>query len=179
MEHKLGLEIIPTSNAQILKVVDASIYSDELPFVCPKLLVTAPGFQFSAEIIPAQNFNLTLTACDLGIQTAQCDSKHFDISDGVYALKYSVSPNEYVFVEYNHLRLTKISNRIRGIYCELEIGALQPTAKTQQKLDKINEVENYLKAAQSSIEMCRDYKKGIELYNYAQKLLDRIDCKNC
>lgn len=180
MEHKLGLNVITTNNQEVLHLLDESIYDADIPYVCPRIHITSPGFQYSAEIIPeAQNFNLVLTACDLEIQTTQCDSVHQLLPDGVYAIKYSVSPNEYVFVEVNHLRLTKMMNRIADIYCELEMTAGEINAKTKDKLVKLNELENYLKSATYSIEVCGDLKKGKDLYAYAQKLIDKIDCKHC
>lgn len=179
MEHSLGITVIETNNPQVLHLIDESIYNEDVPYVCPRIHITVPGFQTSSETVPTQNFNLVLTACNLEIQTTRCDSQFFEIPDGVYAIRYSVSPNEYVFTEINHLRLTKTNNRIAKIYCSLEPWYADLPKKQEDKLKKLNEVENLLKAAVASIEVCKDFKKGTELYNYALKKLDKIDCKHC
>lgn len=179
MEHNLGLEIIDTNNEKVLKIIDGSIYAEDVPIVCPKLEITAPGFQFSSTREVTRDFNLSLTACNLEIQVSNCDSRLNDLPDGLYAIKYKITPYEYVYVEINHLRLTKVHNRIEKLYCDLGIPTSDIPKKKKEKLDKINEVENYLKAAKSSVESCQNSKYGMELYNYALKLLDRIDCKNC
>lgn len=179
MEHKLGIEIVETKNEKILRLIDASIYVGGVPVVCPKIYITAPGFQFSSVHEVDENFNMILTACDLEIQSGNCDSQQNNLPDGVYAIKYTVSPHEYLFTEVNHLRLSQTYNRIEKLYCNLGMPTSDLTGRTKEKLSKINEVENYLKASKASIETCQNTKYGTELYKYAIKLLDRIDCKNC
>lgn len=180
--HRLGLDIYETSNEGILKISDISIYDTILPVVCPQLLITSPGFQFSASIDQSRligGFNLVLTACDLELQTQACDSRFDTIPDGIYAIRYSVSPSEYVFVEYNHLRLTKEFNRLNKVYCSLDADTCQLDKVKSDKLSKILEVESYLKSARASVEICNKPERGMKQYEYAKKLLDKLDCKHC
>jgi hypothetical protein len=37
----------------------------------------------------------------------------------------------------------------------------------------------YLEAAKAKVEFCHEAQKGMTLYNYAIKLLNKIDCVNC
>jgi hypothetical protein len=122
---------------------------------------------------------LNLTACDLGIQNAGCGTSYNDLPDGIYIIKYSVSPNEYVYVEYNHLRETKALNKVESVYCDLDLGTCDPPMQIKQKLEKIQFIQQYLKAAKAYVEYCRQPKKGMELYNYAVKLLDKLTCSSC
>jgi len=179
IEHKLGFQVLDTNNPLVFNLLDESVYTSEMPYICPEILITAPGFQFSSRHVPTQNFNLTLTACNLEIQVRNCDAEMNTIPDGIYAIKYSVSPAEYVFVEKNHLRQTIVKNRIGKIYGQLDLPTSQLPEVKKTKLVKLNEVENYLKAARECVEIKGDSKRGMELFNYALKLLDRIDCKHC
>jgi hypothetical protein len=37
----------------------------------------------------------------------------------------------------------------------------------------------YLEAAKAKVEFCHDPQKGMTLYNYALKMLNKLDCVNC
>jgi hypothetical protein len=105
--HVLSLEVPTVMNTCILSIFDTSVYSDLIPVNCPTLQITVPGFSYSTELTVTPNFNQAITACDLKLQTQNCGTSYTDIPDGIYIIKYSVSPNDIVFVEYNHLRITK------------------------------------------------------------------------
>lgn len=180
--HVLSLEAPDTLNGCILRVVDTSIYQKMMPIKCLLLQVTMPGFnrpaQFTeADILPG--FNLNLTACDLGVQIAGCGSTYNDLPDGIYILKYSVSPNDIVYVEYNHLRITKALKRISGILCELDLGTCDPPEIISKKKEQLDWIRFYLDAAKAKVEVCHEPKKGMELYTYAMKLLAKMDCRTC
>lgn len=180
--HILSLEVPDTLNSSILTIIDTSVYSDLNSVVCPYLQVTPPGYSqpinFEAPEI-APGFTVHLTACDLGMQTVQCGTTFYDIPDGIYIIRYSVSPNEIVYVEYNHLRITKALNLVQKIYCDLDLGTCDPPVAIKQKLEKLTLIEQYLKAAKAKVEYCHEPNKGMELYRYAMKLLDKLNCKNC
>ena len=178
--HVLSLEVPDVYNACIIKLFDTSVYADNMPVVCPILDVTVPGFNYASEISVTPGFNLSLTACDLGIQTTGCDtSSYANLPDGIYIIKYSVSPNEFVYVEYNHLRTTQALIRWNKAMCNLDLAACEPTAKVQQKLEKLRMIRMYLDAAKAKVEFCHEPQKGMTLYNYAIKLLNKFDCKTC
>lgn len=180
--HVLSLESPDTLNACILRVIDTSIYDKMIPIKCLLLEVTLPGFtrpvQFTeANILPG--FSLNLTACDLEIQTSSCGTSFVDLPDGIYILKYSVSPNEIVYVEYNHLRITKALKRIQSILCDLDIGTCEPPTTIMTKINQLTLIRTYLDAAKAKVEFCHEPEQGMELYRYAVKLLGKIDCKTC
>jgi hypothetical protein len=181
-QHVLSLEAPDTMNKCILRLVDTSVYADALPVSCPLLQVTVPGFtrpvNFDSSIIQP-GFMVNLTACDLQIQTLGCGTKYADLPDGIYIIKYSVSPNDTVYVEYNHLRITKALWQYRKIMCDLDLGTCDPSVEIKNKLNKLRLIKSYLEAAKAKVEFCHDPKKGMELYNYALKLLNKMECKSC
>jgi hypothetical protein len=61
----------------------------------------------------------------------------------------------------------------------LELAACEPSAKIKKKLDKLIEIKSYLDAAKAKVEYCHEPDKGMTLYNYAIKLLDKLECKTC
>ena len=177
--HVLSLEVPTVMNACILSINDTSIYSNLVPVTCETLNVTVPGFSHSVQIDVTAGFNQILTACDLQLQTAGCGQSYANIPDGIYIIKYSVSPNDLVYVEYNHLRTTQALIRWNKAMCNLDLAACEPSEKVQEKLNKLRMIRMYLDAAKAKVEFCHEPQKGMTLYNYAIKLLNKFDCKTC
>ena len=177
--HVLSLEVPTVMNTCILTVMDTSQYTDLIPVVCEQLNITVPGFQYSVQLDVSAGFIQNITACDLNLQTENCGTEYVDIPDGIYIIKYSVSPNDVVYVEYNHMRITKALNRYYNILCRLDVADCDPPLKIKQKLEQLNLIKMYLEAAKSKVEFCHEPQKGMTLYNYAWKLLNKMDCINC
>lgn len=181
MRHVLSFEAPKTMNCSILRLIDTSVYSPDVPIECPILNITLPGFNHSVELGEdqiASGFSLILTACNLEVQTEGCGTTYSALPDGVYVLKYSVSPNDQVYVEYNHLRTTKLRIRYQKILCELDIANCEPSSAVEKKMDLLKQIDMYIQAAEAKVETCLDPKKGMQLYTYAKDLLAKFDCKN-
>ena len=84
-----------------------------------------------------------------------------------------------MYVEYNHMRITKALNRYYNILCRLDVSDCDPPFKIKQRLQELNFIKMYLEAAKSKVEFCHEPQKGMSLYNYALKLLNKMDCVNC
>ena len=177
-QHFLSVEAPDTMNSCVLKLVDTSVYSPAVPYDCPILEITLPGFNYAIQFDGIEkNFILNLSACDLDIQTVDCGTSLQNLPDGIYIIKYSVAPNNLVYVEYNHLRITKALTCYKEVLCELDIAACEPTAEIDKKMRDLAKIKSYLEAAKAKVEFCHEPKKGMELYNYAMKLLSKFDCK--
>ena len=177
--HILSLEVPTVMNPCILKIFDTSVYTPLLPVTCPTLNITVPGFGYSVQLDTTQDFVETITACDLQLQTTDCGTVTVDIPDGVYIIKYSVSPNDTVYVEYNHMRITQALNKYYNILCDVDAAACDPPFKIKQKLEELRLIFMYLQAAKGKVEFCHEPQKGMSLYNYALKLLNKMTCTNC
>jgi len=181
-KHTLSLEAPDTRNTKIFRVLDTSVYSDDIPVDCPILNITLPGFTYSAELGQddiSSGFALNLTACDLELQTEGCGTTLSKFPDGVYVIKYSVSPNDIIYVEYNHLRVTDLLNLYSAILCELDIADCEPSVETSKKLKELGVIKTYIDAAKAKVEICHEAKKGMQLYTYAKNLLSKFDCSGC
>jgi hypothetical protein len=178
--HVLSLEVPDVMNTCIIKIFDTSIYATGMPVVCPKVDITVPGFVYASEIAVTPGFNLTITACDLGLQTTGCDTSNYaNLPDGIYIIKYSVSPNEYVYAEYNYLRITQAMIKYQKVLCEIDVADCEPPANIKEKLNKLTMIKQYLEAAKNKVEICHEPDKGMRLYKYAMKLLNKMNCTNC
>jgi hypothetical protein len=180
--HILSLEVPDTLNSCQLRIIDTSLYASDFEVKCPLLEVTLPGFHYPVQIAEPNidlGFSLNLTACDLEIQNLGCGTDFNPLPDGIYVIRYSVSPNKVVYVEYNHLRMTQALNCYKEQFCELDIAACEPDAKTSKKMKELKKIRMYLESAKAKVEICHEPNKGMELYRYALKLLNKLECRTC
>lgn len=187
IKHQLSLEIPDTNNVSIFRVSDTSIYSEDIQVKCGTLHITSPGFIDPVTIDVLPNFNLVLNACTLGLINTGCDSDSPALPDGIYHIRYSVSPNDKVYVEYNFLRVTQTLNIYYNELCKIELAACEPSVEIKARLNELRLIKSYIDAAKAKVEECHDSGKGMELLVYAKKRLDRFitgcrtspGCRNC
>jgi len=183
-KHQLSLEIPDTNNCRVFRVNDTSIYDSHLSIDCPKLEITSPGFNEPVVIDvvignPVTNFSYILNACTLGIQDSGCGSVSEIIPDGIYTIRYSVSPNDKVYVEYHYLRTCQTMNKYFNYLCKLEMAACEPEADVKEQLEELRMIKSFIEAAKSKVEQCDDLQEGMELLMYAQSRLQKYGTSGC
>jgi len=177
MKNLLSLDIPDTTNSCVIRIADTSIYGEMIPASCLQLDITPPGFTTAysyTNLTPG--FVVNLTACDILLQTANCDTIKNPIVDGVYVVRYSVSPNDKVYVEYNHLRTTAILKKFEKLLCCLDVEACAPQGLLKERLREVQELYTMLKAAKSAVEFCHQPSRGMAIYHYVDGKLDKLLC---
>ena len=98
-QHVLSLEVPETMNPCLFLIMDTSVYNPDVDIKCPILEITLPGFsrpvQFGDDKI-TPGVNDTFTACDFEIQIECFGTTFNNLPDGIWIVKYSVSPNDQV-----------------------------------------------------------------------------------
>ena len=180
-KHQLSLELPDTNNVKILRVTDTSLYSDSLEVKCGALQIISPGFNVPVTIETLPNFHLVLNACTLSMISTGCSEDAPAIPDGIYVIKYSVSPNDKVYVEYNYLRVTQTLNLYNNILGNLELGGCEPGSDLMAKLQELNLIKSFIDAAKVNVEDVHEPNRGMELLLYAKKRLDKLlsGCPHC
>ena len=169
-KHILSLEIPTVSNCGLLCIKDTSQYSSELAVDCEELLITLPGFSVPVLIKVNKGFDMCLTACILALQKIECGTVQQDIPDGIYVIRYSVSPNLKVYVEYNHLRVTALLTSYYKVLCQLNVQACQPESQKQALLSEMSFIKTIIDAAVANAEYCQSSAQAMQLYNYAKQI---------
>ena len=175
-KHILSLEVPTVANCEILSIRDTSQYSDIIAKDCPEILITVPGFNNPALIEVVPGFDLNLAGCDLKIQTTNCGEENIALPDGVYVIRYSLSPNDETFVEYNHLRTTAILNLYYEVLCGLNLSDCEPSSDKEDLIREVNYLRILIDSAKAQVEYCLNPSKGMSMYNYALKRLRKILC---
>lgn len=176
-KHQLSLELPDTNNIKVMRLFDTSFYAEGLTADCGTLLITSPGYNLPVSISVLPHFNLVLNACTLGLQRAGCGSHSEVIPDGIYKINYSVSPNNNVFVEYQHLRVTQTLNKYYNLLAQLEMSGCEPDADVKEHLNELRLIKSFIDAAKAKVEYSHDLEAGMELLLYAQKRLNKYAAK--
>jgi hypothetical protein len=179
MKHQLYLEFPETNNTKILRIQDTSVYADALPIKCGTLSITSPGFAVPVQIEVDPQFDGIYNACQLAIINSDCSDSMPCLPDGLYVINYSVSPNDKVYVEYHHLRMSKTMNEYYQELCELEISGCEPSAEIKEKLKDLRLIKSLFDAAKAKVEYCDDSATGMDIFHYAQKLLNKYKSLGC
>lgn len=178
MKHILSLEIPQTYNPKLLLIQDTSQYATSPKVDCGRLEIAVPGYNIPVIIQENKNFNLALTACDLNIQLTDCSTYQADLPDGVYVIRYAVSPLDKVYVEYNHLRVTAILNSYYQLFSQIRLEPCSPGDEVTAKLKELTLIRNFIEAAKAKVEWAQEAEAGMALYNYANYRLGKL-AKQC
>lgn len=179
----LSLNIPDIMTDCVFRIEDTSLYEPLMPYICPTVQVLVPGYKdcvtFNDTTVPTvgKNFIFNLSACDLEIQKSQCGSEFNSLPDGIYVIKYALSPFEKMYVEYNHLRVTGLKKKLKAEFCKLKLSACEPIPETKSKFDELMQITAYIEAAKAKAEFCLDADQAMVLYNYANKLMSQYSCK--
>lgn len=177
-KHVLALDVPPVYNEGVLVIDDISIYDPLLGINCPTLQITYPGALEPVAITVVPGFREKLNACMIGLLTSvQCSDQCPCIPDGIYNIQYSVQPNDKVFVEYNHLRVTRTVNKWMQMLCNLDLQCCVPDATMSQTLNDMYIIRGYISTAVASVQNCHKNQDGINLLAFANSLLDKMSRK--
>jgi hypothetical protein len=75
--------------------------------------------------------------------------------------------------------MTCALNQYEKILCNISISDCDPPAKVKERLKQLHMIKMFLEAAEAKVETCHENQEGMTLFNYAVKLLNKLDCKNC
>ena len=181
-KHQLFLDFPENTNEGILRIEDSSIYSSVIPYNCPTLEITPPGYTSPTVITGlSQYFRLFLNACTLGIIQTGCNSTCPILPDGIYHIRYSVSPNDKVFVEYNMMRIVTIVNRWYKTLCWINNTPCDPLNDQLVLIRELQLIYNQILTAKHLVEDKHQYEDGVQMYRLALRKLDDISqgCHSC
>ena len=169
----------PTSNPGVFLIDDISVYDSILPVSCLNLQILPPGFNVPSVLDGiSQGFRLVLNACTIGIlPPVNCSTSCPCLPDGVYHIRYSVSPNDSVFVEYDILRTTEAVNRLNTILCNANIKCCTPDQETQYLFNQTENIRNFLLTAQLLVENQHQIADGVSMYRFAVSLIEKMEAR--
>lgn len=116
--HDLYLDIQDTLNVNTIRVLDDSIYFQDAPFENAIIEITPPTYTCPTLALRVQKgFNIIFNSSNLRI--VPVGATRSPLPDGKYVIKYSVSPNQSVFVEYIYFRNLRQIDSYKSILSDL------------------------------------------------------------
>ncbi len=178
MISNLEVSIVPTNNCKILKVVDNSIYNPNILVENAILEVTLPGYTCPVIFNVTPGFVLLLNSSSLNIAPASNYAALLPLPEGIYNIKYSIRPNNQLFIEYDYLRNCQQFQRYIVACCAFFDKKCTFCDNDVIKLRKdLNWIKELIDAAKFKVEDCGECGEGLELYNEANTLLLKVN--NC
>jgi len=178
MISQLDIYIEKILNPKLLIVKDASWYNPDIAVTNAKLDLQYPNSLDYVNIPVGKNFTYVINSNTIGLTNVTRTDALSELPDGLWTIKYSICPNDELFVEYTFLRNVKQLIKFHNLYCQIEIEKCNKKNYLED-LKTIRSIKDIIDAAQYMADDCGKYEKAIELYDYADGLLSEFtkDCK--
>ena len=119
MVSQLNLNF-PKTTGKIFILQDRSIYNPKAEIKNCEIEIIRPGYNKANLYKVNPFFNLILNSNLLNITNVKKEEDLVDIPDGIYNIKYSICPNEQLFVEYNYFRISNIYLKYIDKFCAID-----------------------------------------------------------
>jgi hypothetical protein len=170
MISRLSFDIIDTHDFKTLGIVDTSWYNPLITIETPTIEILPPGYVnavspfFMVKALNVYNSN------GVGITKASCEEELVDLPDGLWKVKYSICPNDKLFIEKFFLRTDKLRCRYNQAFLTLDLK--NECEYREDKMKKLNEIELYIKGAIAAAND-QNAKDAHDFYQKADKLLSK------
>ena len=178
--RNLNINISESFDLRTMIVEDRSDY-DGYAVLNPIIEIKAPGTNCYIPFYPAVGWCSKILNCsNLKICCVNCPTKLSDLPDGVYQIKYSVDPNIYTIVEFNHFRTSSLSKKLVETVCSFFSKKCDyKQTEYYELLDRLMEIKFTIEAAKWKVEECLESQEGLDLYEKAKLLLNEFTTTRC
>jgi hypothetical protein len=169
MISRLNFDITDTHDFKTLGIVDTSWYNPDIIVETPTIEILPPGYTYAVSpfyMIKALN---VYNSNGVGITKASCEEELVDLPDGLWKVKYSICPNDKLFIEKFFLRIDKLQCKYDQAFLSLD---LKGDPADREKVRKLKEVEFYMQGAISASNN-QNAKDAHDFYLKAEKLLSK------
>lgn len=172
MISKLNFTIIETHDDKTLGFLDTSIYNPRIIIQDPLIEITTPGFKIpSRPRVEPKSLNI-FNSNNLGLTKASCEENMIILPDGLYKIRYSICPNDKLYIEKYFLKTSRIESRVNQAFLNLDYN--NPGI---EDLKNIEEIDLYINGAIAAANN-QDSKLSSDLYKKASQLLNSF-LKKC
>jgi hypothetical protein len=172
----LDILVIPTYNTLTLGIADASTYDTDPPVVSsPTIEITIPGFNTPVSLpFNVNDFNI-FNSTSLGLSLV--GEPLIPLPDGVYYLKYTVTPAYVYYVQKNIMRTEVIQEKFDEAFMKLDMMECDLAIKTQSKVT-LNSIYYMIQGSVAAANNCA-IDTANRLYIQADRMLNNFISNNC
>lgn len=168
----LDFLVINTFNTTTLGVADTSVYT--ITTVAPTIEIVIPTINTVSLPFTPNDFNI-FNSTSLGITAVGATLT--PLPDGVYFIKYTISPALTYHVEHNIMRTNKIQEKFDNAFMKLDMMECDGSIRTQSKVT-LNSIyyliQGSIAAANTSAIVTAN-----KLYKQADMMLNNFIKSNC
>lgn len=176
MVSKLNVNIIDTHDFKTLGIVDVSWYNPLIKIEDVTIEITPPGYRIAAKPLFAPKSLNIYNSNALGITNASCEEELTDLPDGIWKVKYSICPNDKLFIEKFFLKTDKLQCQYTKAFLSLDLRC-SDCVGNKEKRRLLDEIEFYIKGAISAAND-QNAKDAHDFYVKADKLLQNYSQEN-
>lgn len=172
MTLKLDLAYLDTHRADSFAIADISRYPTGFNQVNPTIEITVPGFSPKSIVFVPSSIQV-YTSNTLGITCDDCPTSN--LPDGIYKVKYTLTPAYQYYVEKSFIRTNIIYSKLDEYFLKLDFMQCNQAIKEEDK-KALDTIEFYIEGAVAAANKCLDT-KAMELYNLANDMLKHLSKK--
>tara|TARA_R110000822_G_scaffold57838_1_gene145026 strand:+ start:162 stop:725 length:564 start_codon:yes stop_codon:yes gene_type:complete len=171
---KLDIIVVPTYNTLNLAIMDASVYPDDPPIVSNATIdIDVPGFGLVSLPFVVGELNI-FTSSNLGISAIGVTEP---LPDGIYHLKYSITPNTVNYVDKTIIRVDKLQEKFDEAFMKLDMMECDRAIATQSKVE-LTSIYFFIQGAIAAANNCAEVQSN-KLYVQADRMLNNFIRNNC
>lgn len=170
----LDILVIPTYNSKTLGIADISTYPDSPPISSPTIEITIPGFGLVSLPFVPNDFNV-FNSTTLEITAVGDDLT--PLPDGVYTLKYSVTPAFENYVTKTIIRVEQLQEKFDEAFMKLDMMECDMAIKKQSKVE-LNTIYFFIQGSVAAANNCA-VEMANKLYVQAARQLSIFTKNNC
>lgn len=159
MKNTLDFEIYTRGAEDKLILVDASDYFARPSNAIVEIKFPNYGQTYSAYVNPS-TINVLTT------KKLAYNSVIPEFPDGLYNIRFSVSPNEEVFICKNYMKLDKVKSKIAEM--------LQEDCLDIKKVDYLFDLDKFIQAAEATANT--NPTKSVEFFTEILKKINKLEC---
>jgi hypothetical protein len=172
MATTLDILVINTYNAETLGIADNSVY--DIAITAPTINITVPGQPVIALPFVPNDFNV-FNSTSLGLTTV--GQPLTPLPDGVYLLRYTITPATTYFVNKSIMRTQLIQEKFDSAFMRLDMMECDSAIRMQSKVT-LNSIyymiQGSIAAANNAAVVTAN-----KLYAQADRMLDNFIRTNC
>lgn len=172
----LDLLILDTHNLSTLAIADISQYPTGFSIISPTVEIIPPSFPIATKVFTPHNLNV-FNSNDLNLSCSTDLCQVFNLPDGYWQVKYSISPAQTNFVQKNFMRTEILQRKLSQAFMSLDLTKCDETIKDQE-MREIDEINYFIQTSISAGNQCNP-KLALDLYHIADRALDKFLNTKC
>jgi hypothetical protein len=163
----LNFIVVQTNSPMTMTILDNSTYPTNPPVVTsPTMVITVPGFEKKSTVFTPNGYN-TYDSTTLGLTELH---KEVPLPDGIYTMRYFVTPEDATFVEHAIMRVDRLQAKFDEAFMTLDMMECDMAIKTQSFV-QLNTIYLFIQGSIAAANNCASVEAN-KLYNQASRLLD-------